>query len=157
MPFIVGPQLLVVCAYGILFGLAHDFTGNVPACFFAIVLACIGLYPINPGGNAWTVNNLAGPTKRAKGIAYMICLGNLGGIVGSYIFIEGESPTYPTGFGTSLAFAAAGVGACGVLEFVYMRENKNKDKMSEEEILAKYTDDELEAMGDRSPLFRYTL
>ncbi|EWY85853.1 hypothetical protein FOYG_12952 [Fusarium oxysporum NRRL 32931] len=157
MPFIVGPQLVVVCAYGILFGLAADIRGNVPACFFAVVLACIGLYPINPGGNAWTVNNLAGPTKRAMGIAYMICLGNLGGIVGSYIFIETESPTYPTGFGTSLGFAAAGVGACICLELGYHISNKKKDLMSEEEMRAKYTENELEEMGDRSPLFRYTL
>lgn len=29
--------------------------------------------------------------------------------------------------------------------------------MTEEEIRAKYTDEELEKMGDRSPLFKYTL
>jgi MFS transporter, ACS family, DAL5 transporter family protein len=29
--------------------------------------------------------------------------------------------------------------------------------MSEMEIREKYTDDELDEMGDRSPLFRYTL
>ncbi|KAF5008488.1 hypothetical protein FDECE_5247 [Fusarium decemcellulare] len=157
MPFIVAPQLIVVCAYGILFGLAGDIKNNIPACFFAVVLACIGLYPINPGGNAWTVNNLAGPTKRAMGIAYMICLGNLGGIVGSYIFIEDESPRYPTGFGTSLAFAAAGVSACLVLEAGYHMRNKTKAKMNEDEVQSRFTEEELEEMGDRSPLFRYTL
>ena len=157
MPFIVGPQLIVCCAYAILFPLAADIQNNIPACFFAVVLACIGLYPINPGGNAWTVNNLAGQTKRAIGIAYMICLGNLGGIVGSYIFIESESPRYPTGFGSSLGFAAAGVGACLVLETLYHLSNKRRAAMSETEIREKYTDEELDAMGDRSPLFRYTL
>ncbi|KAM0554048.1 hypothetical protein ACHAPJ_007123 [Fusarium lateritium] len=157
MPFIVGPQVVVVCAYGILFGLAGDIKDNIPACFFAVVLACIGLYPINPGGNAWTVNNLAGPTKKAMGIAYMISLGNLGGIVGSYIFIEDESPKYPTGFGTSLAFAAAGVGASFILEAGYYLSNKKKDEMSIEDIRTKFTEEELEEMGDRSPLFKYTL
>lgn len=157
MPFIVGPQLIVVCAYGILFGLAGEIRDNIPACFFAVVLACIGLYPINPGGNAWTVNNLAGPTKRAMGIAYMICLGNLGGIAGSYIFVESESPTYPTGFGCSLGFAAAGVGACLALESLYYVSNKKKDRMTQDEINSLYTEEQLEDMGDRSPLFRYTL
>ncbi|KAH6679902.1 major facilitator superfamily domain-containing protein [Plectosphaerella plurivora] len=157
MPFIVGPQLLVVTAYAILFPLAANIKDNIPACFFAVVLACIGLYPINPGGNAWTVNNLAGQTKRAMGIAYMICLGNLGGIAGSYIFIEAESPRYPTGFGASLGFAAAGVGACFALEAVYYLKNKKKAAMSEVEIREKYTDEELDEMGDRSPLFMYTL
>lgn len=92
MPFIVGPQLLVIAAYGILFALADDIKNNIPACFAGVVLACLDLYPINPGGNAWTVNNLGGPTKRAMGTAYMIALGNLGGVAGSHIFIESESP-----------------------------------------------------------------
>ncbi|KAK4495382.1 hypothetical protein PRZ48_013713 [Zasmidium cellare] len=157
MPFIVVPQLIVVCAYAILFALAANISDHIPACFFAIVLACIGLYPINPGGNAWTVNNLAGPTKRAIGLAYMICLGNLGGIVGSYIFIESESPRYPTGYGCSLAFAALGVGACFVLELVYYVTNKRRATLSESEVSEKWTEEELEAMGDRSPLFLYTL
>lgn len=157
MPFIVGAQLLVVCAYAILFALAEDIEENIPACFAAIVLACIGLYPINPGGNAWIVSNLAGPTKRAMGIAYMICLGNVGGIAGSYIFIEEESPRYPTGFGTSLGFAAGGVAVCFALEVAYQAINKRREGVSEEEVRERYTEEELEAMGDRSPLFRYTL
>lgn len=87
----------------------------------------------------------------------MIWLGNLGGIVGSYIFIESESPKHPTGFGSSLAFAAAGVGACGVLEMAYKWKNKKRDAMSESEVREKYTDEELKVMGDMSPWFQYTL
>lgn len=157
MPFIVGAQLIVVCAYAILYALADDIQDNIPACFTAVVLACIGLYPINPGGNAWTVSNLAGQTKRAMGIAYMICLGNAGGIVGSYIFIEEESPRYPTGFGTSFAFAAAGVVACAVLETIYYTINKRRGRVAEDEIREKYSEERLDEMGDRSPLFRYSL
>lgn len=157
MPSIVAPQLLVLCACAILFALAADIEDNIPTCFFAIVLACIDLYPINPGGNAWTIGNLAGPTKRAMGIVYMIYLGILGGIVGSYSFIESELPKYPTGFGSSPAFAVAGVGARGVLEMVHKWNNKKRHAMSELEVRGKYTDEEFEVMGDRSPLFRYTL
>lgn len=51
MPFIVAPQLLVLCAFAILLALAADIEDSIPDCFFAIVLACVGLYPINPGGN----------------------------------------------------------------------------------------------------------
>uniref|UniRef100_A0A0B7KKP3 Major facilitator superfamily (MFS) profile domain-containing protein n=1 Tax=Bionectria ochroleuca TaxID=29856 RepID=A0A0B7KKP3_BIOOC len=157
MPFIIVPQLLVVGAYGILFSLASKVKENIPICFFAVILACIGLYPISPGGNAWTVNNLGGSTKRAMGIAYMICLGNTGGIIGSYIFREEESPRYPTGFGASLGFATAGVGACIVLELIYKTINAKREAMTEQEIRNKYTEEELNELGDQSPLFRYTL
>ncbi|KAF0320044.1 high-affinity nicotinic acid transporter [Colletotrichum asianum] len=157
MPFIVFAQVLVLISFAILFSKAENIQENIPACYFAIFLASIGFYPINPGGNAWTVNNLAGPTKRAQGIAYMICLGSIGGIVGSFIYREDESPKYPTGFGSSFAFAGLGVVACFVLEFLFWNINRKRDKFTEEEIRAKYSDDELQMMGDRSPLFRYTL
>ncbi|RMJ09709.1 hypothetical protein CDV36_010657 [Fusarium kuroshium] len=157
MPFIVSAQLLVVIAFSILFSKAAKIEDNIPACYFAIFLANIGFYPINPGGNAWTVNNLAGPTKRAQGIAYMICLGSIGGIIGSYIYKENEKPKYPTGFGASFAFAGLGIVSCLLLEFIFWKINRQRDQLTEEEVRAKYSDEELERMGDRSPLFRYTL
>jgi hypothetical protein len=86
------------------------------------------------------MNNLGGPAKRAMGIGYMTGIGNMGGIAGSFIFIEKEAPTYPVGFGASLGFAAAGVLAALTLEFILWTINKKNDKM-----------------GDKSPLFKYTL
>ncbi|KAL6416227.1 high-affinity nicotinic acid transporter [Ilyonectria robusta] len=87
----------------------------------------------------------------------MICLGNIGGIIGSYIYIEDEKPKYPTGFGSSLGFAGLGVGACLLLEFLYWKINQSRSALTEEEVRAQYSDEELENMGDRSPLYRYTL
>ena len=87
----------------------------------------------------------------------MIGLGNIGGIIGSFIYRASESPKYPTGFGTSLSFPAAGMVCAFVLEFLYHRANKRSEEKSEEEWRRIYTDEELEAMGDRSPLFKYAL
>lgn len=157
MPFIVGAQTIVLIAFSILFAKAADIKDNIGLCYFGVVLACIGLYPITPGANAWTVNNLAGRTKAAMGIAYMIAIGNSGGIPGSYIYIQSEAPKYPTGFGVSLAAAGAGILSAVTLEVTYRSINQRRSKMSAEEVYGKYSVEELEAMGDRSPLFRYTL
>ena len=73
MPFIVGAQVLLIIAYTILFVKAEFIADNVGLCYFAVFVACVGIYPILPGCNAWTINNLAGPAKRATGIAFMIC------------------------------------------------------------------------------------
>jgi len=115
------------------------------------------MYPILPGVQAWNVSNLAGPTKRSIGIAYLICVGNIGGLIGSYIYLEDEAPKYPTGYGCSLAFAAAGIVAALALDLFLWKSNKRNGKMTEDEVRARYTDEQLEKMGDRSPLFRYTL
>lgn len=148
---------MLIVAYSILTPLAPKIKDNVGACYFGIVLASIGLYPINPGSSSWISNNLAGPAKRALGIAYMTSLTNLGGIGASYIFIDSEAPAYPTGFGTSLAFAGLGIMASITLDVIYIRINKRRALISESEVREQYSDEDLAALGNHSPLFKYTL
>lgn len=156
MPFLIGAQLLLMIAFAILVAKAESIKDNIAVCYFAVHLACAGLYPIPPGVSAWTVNNL-GARKRALGVAYMVMIGSAGGLIGSFIFLDREKPKYPTGFGTSLALAGAGAVSCLVLEITYWRINKEREKISEEEIRDKYSLEELEELDDRSPLFRYSL
>lgn len=115
------------------------------------------MYPILPGVSTWNVANLAGPQKRSIGIGWLICVGNIGGVIGSYIYIEDEAPKYPTGYGTSFAFASAGIVACMTLEFALWTINKKNARYTEEHIRAQYTDEQLEMMGDKSPLYKYSL
>ncbi|KAL8372591.1 hypothetical protein RB595_002097 [Gaeumannomyces hyphopodioides] len=157
MPFIVGPQAAVITAFIILFTMAADIKNNVALCYFAVTLANAGMYPIFPGVNAWNVANQAGPAKRAVSIGLLVCTGNIGGVVGSYIYKDEEAPRYVTGFGTSLAFVASGVVAVVLLEFLLWKSNKRNAAMTEDEVRSKYTEEELELMGDRSPLFKYAL
>lgn len=156
--FLVIPQTLLVIAYAILTALSAKSAHYIGPCYFAIVLANIGCYPINPGTSSWCSNNTAGSAKRSVGIAYLISLSSIGGIFASYIYIESEAPGYPTGFGTSLAFAGAGVLAVVGLELTYIVINKKREALClREDVREKYTIEELAAMGDKSPLFRYTL
>ena len=91
------------------------------------------------------------------GIAFMLRIGNVGGIISGFIYIDSEKPRYSTGFGTSLGFVGVGIVACLLIEALHKYINIKRVKVSEEEVLAKYTFDELEATGDRSPLYRYML
>ncbi len=72
------------------------------------------------------------------------------------IFFDSEAPRYPTGYGTSLAMAGAGICSATALELVFIYKNRKNERMSTDEVREKYTEEELAAMGDRSPLFRYT-
>jgi hypothetical protein len=71
--------------------------------------------------------------------------------------LSSESPQYPTGFGTSLAFAAAGILAALTLEWFYWSHNRRHEGVTEEEVKEKYTDEELDKLGNKSPLFKYAL
>lgn len=157
MPFIVAPQSSLIIAFAILFSRAGDIENNIALCYFSICLACFGMYPILPGANSWNVDNILNPQKRAVAIAYLLCMSNAGGIIGSYIYKPDEMPRYPTGYGTSLGFAAAGIIACLVLEFCLWSANKKKDQASSSEIEGRYNEEQLRGMEEKSPLFRYTL
>ncbi|CAI7620762.1 unnamed protein product [Penicillium pancosmium] len=157
MPFILIPQLSIVVAFAILFSKAAEIDNNIALCYFGVCLACFGMYPILPGVNTWNVSNNPDPHKRAVAIGYLICMGNVGGIIGSFIYRADEKPRYPTGYGTSLAFAAAGIVACLVLEGLLWRLNKRNAHITEEEIRQRYTEGELQEMAERSPFFKYTL
>ena len=115
------------------------------------------MYPIFPGVNAWNIANSAPAAKRAISIGYLVCAGNIGGVIGSYIYLEKEAPRYPTGFGNSLAFAAAGMVAAFVLEFCFWKINTRDGQITEDEARMKYTEEELDRMGEKSPLFKYSL
>lgn len=115
------------------------------------------MYPILPGVNAWNLANTPSPTKRAISIGFLVCVGNIGGLIGSYIYLDKEAPRYPTGFGTSFGFASAGVVAAVTLELLLKRLNKKKELLSKDEVRQRYTDEELDRMGERSPLFKYAL
>lgn len=114
------------------------------------------MYPILPGVNAWNVANTPSPAKRSISIGLLVCVGNIGGLIGSYIYLDREQPRYPTGYGTSLAFAVAGIIAATTLEYSLKRENKRKENMTEAEFRAIYSAD-LDRFAEKSPRFKYAL
>ena len=150
------PQAIIVISYCIITPLSPRIKDYIGACFFAVILSNVGVYPVNPGTSSWASNNSAGAAKRSVALAYILSLGNVGGIFASYIFIESEAPGYPTGFGVSMAAAVVGIFSVLALNFYYSKINKTRDNMSMEEISAKYSEEELPKLGNHSPLFRYT-
>ncbi|RGP78857.1 hypothetical protein FLONG3_3056 [Fusarium longipes] len=157
MPFIVGPMGVLLTAMAVLFSFAKDVGNSVPAMYVGVILAQIGIYPLLPGISAWTGNNLAPSWKRSIGLAWLLAAGNLGSIIGSNIFLDREGPRYPTGYGTSLAIICLAAACALVMELLLWRSNKARARLSEAEIRQKYSQAELDAMGERSPLYKYTL
>lgn len=83
--------------------------------------------------------------------------GAVGGIIGSYMYLDRESPEYPTGYGLSFALAALGITSALVMELIFKKKNRKRDQMTEAEIYETYTEEQLGKMGHKSPFFRYTL
>ncbi|CAI4214375.1 unnamed protein product [Parascedosporium putredinis] len=120
-----------------------------------------GLYGGFPPMISWLANNLSPSSKRAVGLALLISVGNMGGLMGSNIYLSREAPVYHTGYGVSLTMLGVGILAAIALRISYARENKLRDELlaeiGEEGVRARYTEQELLDLGDKSPFFRYTL
>lgn len=86
----------------------------------------------------------------------LIMMGNFGGAIGSNIYLREQRPHYWLGFGFGLGISVAAIIATVVLKFEYERLNRRKEaEGTEEEVLSRYSEEELLQMGDRSPLFKY--
>ncbi|KAL4867351.1 hypothetical protein BDV12DRAFT_171507 [Aspergillus spectabilis] len=157
MPFVVIPLALVTIGYAVILSLDGALDTKIGPAFFAVILTTIGIYPIHPATTSWTANNLAPSGRRAIGLAFNICIGNIGGIIGSYMYLEEEKPKYQTGFGLSLALAGSALLVALALEVSFVFANRRKERAVEGDVRERYSDDELVAMGDKSPLFKYTL
>lgn len=154
-PFIVVPYIFALVGFvGVIATPKEKYPGVV---YFWLFFIPGGVYAGVSTLVAWVSNNLAPTWKRSVGIATCIMIGNMGGIVGTNIYIAKEAPNYWTGYGISLAFLLNAIVCTFVLRHVWKKINDRRDAMTEEEIFATYTEQELLELGDRSPLYRYVL
>jgi MFS family permease len=123
--------------------------------FLGLFLGVAGIYSGTAPEATWNANNYPNQMKRAFAIGIVNGTGNAGGIVGSNIFLAGQKPQYPLGFGMCVACLALSAIISLVLRAAIVRENKRRDLIPVEETKAKYTPEELVEMGDKSPLWRY--
>ncbi|KAJ5812477.1 hypothetical protein N7474_008778 [Penicillium riverlandense] len=156
-PFIIAPMVLMLISFILLFTLSSDIELYKGAMYFSIVLAQIGIYPLLPGISAWTGNNLPQSWKRSIGIAWLLAAGNIGSFIGTNIFLDKQAPHYILGYGVSIAIISLGIVTCCVLELCLWRLNRIKRSISEREVREEFTNEQLTAMGEKSPLYLYTL
>ena len=154
-PFIVIPYSIACIGFIGLLSVPHP---KLPGLTYAF-LFCIpaGVYPPLICCLSWIGANLAPSWKRAIGMALLISVGNLGGAIGSNIFLSNQAPDYWLGYGMGCGMVSAAIVCTMILKTVLERINKQRDAMDEGEIRAKYTEAQLIEMGDKSPLFRYVV
>jgi MFS family permease len=149
--------LLALVGFGIVMGTVGKphITG---VTLFGIFLTAAGLYSATPPMMAWVANMFDGEVKRGIALSIVPTIGQFGGVVGSNIYLSKEKPFYHVGFSVSIAV----VFICGLVTTLVMRVlldriNKKRDLVPIEEIRAKYTEEELTELGDKSPLYRVSV
>lgn len=151
--FIVGGASMTTIGYAMLLsqeGKTRDYK------FGAVFLVFGGAYMITPMALVWLQNNVSGHWKRSFAASTQVMVGNIAGIIGSLIFIKGESPKYGTGYSVSLALMWVGVLAAFVMFSLMWRENRKRDAGLRNQRL-NLPEDVKNNLGDWHPSFRFTL
>lgn len=149
---------LMAISHAVLLGFQGDMSGaRLGPAYTFVCLGALGVYSSAPILGAWAGNNSAPAGRRALVMAVLISIGNIGGIIGSFMYLESEGPVYNTGFGLGTALGVFGVVTALVLWLALKRENAKNEKVTLDEARARYSDAELLAMGNNSPLFRFVL
>ncbi|KAK4055978.1 hypothetical protein OIO90_002972 [Microbotryomycetes sp. JL221] len=155
--------------------LAVDPIRHPGVCYFAIFLCVSGVSPPISNTITWCGGSIGPIYKRATGMGMMFTLGNSGGIISSMVYFTQDKPRYFRGHGIGLGFALMAVVLSAFLTTHFKRENARRDRvygpvtLSQDDIvdgnvsqeqLAKWglqdkTPEQIVALGDRHPAFRY--
>ncbi|KAL8293340.1 hypothetical protein RQP46_000041 [Phenoliferia psychrophenolica] len=130
-----------------LFGYAKDTQVRYAGLFFCATTVFVLK-------TAWCASNLAPYTTRATGTALSIAIGSSGGIVGAWVFIAAQAPTYYTGKAVTMTLLSFSF-AMTIVHYYYCKwENKQRDLGRRDHRLVGLTEEEASVLGNLHPSFR---
>ncbi|ODV91339.1 hypothetical protein CANCADRAFT_148212 [Tortispora caseinolytica NRRL Y-17796] len=102
-PFMLIYSTVGMIGYILLIALPHSQSG---ARYFATFLCAVSLYVCSAMNMGWLGNNLQGHHKRATGCGIQVSIGQVGGIVSSYLYPSTDAPKYIVGNSVALGTLA---------------------------------------------------
>jgi len=151
--FIIGGASLATVGYAMLLS-QQDKSRDYK--FAAVFLVFGGAFMITPMCLAWLQNNVSGHWKRSFGASSQVTIGNFAGIIGAFIFIKTEAPTYKTGYGVALGMMWFGALCTATMAGLMWRENRKRER-GERDSRLELPEEDRKNMGDWHPSFRFTL
>ncbi|CAE6408765.1 unnamed protein product, partial [Rhizoctonia solani] len=125
--------------------------GHYTGCF----LVAMGLYVVVGIPLSWLPNNIPRYGKRTSATGFQLTVGNASGVMAPFLYATNERPRYIRGHAVSLAMVAFATVTYGLMAIVYARINARRDRGEEDYKIAGKTPEEVDALGDESPRFRY--
>ncbi|PCH43104.1 phthalate transporter [Wolfiporia cocos MD-104 SS10] len=154
-PFILCGACVTLTGYTILLCTEKPIVG-----YIGTLLAASGIFQASLCILAWTSGNAGGDIKRGAMIAIMTGLGNSGAIASSFIYRAQDSPRYRPGHATNIGCCCMVVILSIVCMVEFARLNRVKRAQCAGERIfpedqSRY--EEFAELGDKSPLYKYTL
>lgn len=123
--------------------------------YFGCFLVAMGLYVLVGMPLSWLPNNIPRYGKRTSATGFQLMIGNTSGLMAPFLYATSEKPRYIRGHAVSLAMVTMAVCIYTSLIFVYSNLNARRERGEEDAKMEGKTKDEIDAMGDDSPHFRF--
>ncbi|KAH7304147.1 high-affinity nicotinic acid transporter [Stachybotrys elegans] len=125
--------------------------------YFAIYLIALGLFVAVGLPIAWLPSNNPRYGKRTAASAIQIAICNCSGFVAPFLYPTTDAPRYVMGFGVSIALLGVSICIYGFMSLYLHRVNQRRKVGKEDHKVAGMTEGKINALGDRSPRFIYTV
>ncbi|KAI9897926.1 hypothetical protein N3K66_007782 [Trichothecium roseum] len=143
-----------VCIIG--YGISIANVSPAVHYFATFVISC-GLFVAVGIPLAWLPSNTPRYGKRTTASAIQITICNCSGIVAPFLYPGSDGPKYIMGYSVSIVLLGYGIFIYAALSLYYRHVNKRRLAGKEDYKIAGMTDAEIDALGDRSPRFIYTI
>lgn len=104
-------------------------------------------------GLSWPAMNVSGQTKRAAANGLQITIGNLGAVIGTQLYRDGDQPRYIVGHSVALGYLVGNIVVVSTLWWYLSKINRERDRLAELEPQA--LDEEWK--GDDDPRWRFRI
>lgn len=150
--FVMGSICSSILGYSMLIANAGNEV-SYAGCFFV----SIGIFVSSGISFAWVPTNNPRYGKRAMSTGLHLTIGNSSGVMSPFLFAADQGPTYRPGYGASIGLLVFALVLNVVLHLHFKRQNKLRDEGKQDYLLEGKTELEIEAMGERSPRFRFAI
>ncbi|KAJ1951519.1 hypothetical protein FBU59_000111 [Linderina macrospora] len=106
-------------------------------------------------GPAWLNVNQRGADRSALSNGFAIVATSLGGTANGYAYLNSDAPLYIKGNSSNFAMTGLAIICTVILMINFSRENRKRDQNPVD--VSHLTPEEIAALGNDSPTFRYTL
>ena len=122
--------------------------------YFGLYLICMGAFGSIPPGSAWLLNNIQPQLARTTALAFTVACGTCGGIVATFTYIGGKSPST----GNAMQIGLSGLTFLCASSLILHNKWENA-KRARGERDYRLTDGKIPVaeLGSKHPEFRYSL
>ncbi|CAG9981188.1 unnamed protein product [Clonostachys byssicola] len=143
-----------ICIIG--YGVSIADVGSA-AHYAATFIISLGLFVAVGLPLAWLPSNNPRYGKRTTASAIQITICNCSGILAPFLYPTKDAPRYTMGYAVSIGLLGYGIFIYGFMSLYLNHVNKRRKAGKEDHKIAGMSEEEINALGDRSPRFMYTI